>query len=576
MGAAHAIRDLALCDSVYTSFRDSVVGCTLRRLSGRRLLLQRVERRDYVVPQKYLDFGTVPGGTSRRSGDWPDGEAARPGEKQDPGSHSTHSPHSPGDDTIYVTWDGPDDPDNPKNWPLAKKLLYTTILSATTLELYMGSAIVSPVTDRLIAHFHTTEPKVELGVTLFVWGYGISSLCFGPMSETPSFRGRNYIYLATHFVYVCLQIPLGCCNHVGAYAALRLVSGLMASPPLCNGTASLADIWPAPQHTFALMTWSLAAVAGPYLGPLVGAAVANRPNTWRWVFWFQLIEGAAVLAVMLLLFPETSEHELLTRKARTLRRLTGNPRIASRAERHARRQSTAALLRYCFWYPIELVIREPVLALISLHIGLDYALVYIYLQAIPISLGGLYGFNGVQQGLAFLSLLVGAVSGCALYASYTYRRLVIPMRRGRTLTAEQTFVPAAIIGSVILPVGLLIFGWTSTPARWEPPVVFNSLVSCGIFMMLQPYLAYISALFPTRIASAIAGNTLVRCLISGAFPLFATVMYKHTAVPRFPVAWGCTILGFSAILLIALPVYLLFFGENIRMRTLKKYGAIPV
>lgn len=599
---------IRLRHTFYTLFRDSPVGQLLYHLSGRRRFRPRIEHPDYVIDKRYYDFGTSSladpektiehqtrsgAGSSSISGTENDttedgmakdeaglssGSAHTSAQEAplDSGSISSAKPTTPAsvwDDKIYVDWDGPDDPDNPKNWPFLKKVVYTALLALCTTSLYMGSAIVSPATPKLMEHFHTTETKVQLGITLFVWGYGISALCFGPMSETPYFRGRNHIYMFAEFVYSCLQIPLGLTNHVASYAVLRLLSGIMASPPLCTGAASLSDVWEYPYNLFALTCWSMGAVAGPYLGPLIGAALSNH-NSWRWIFWYNIIQSGSILAFMSVMFPETSEQELLTRRARSLRRVTGNPRIASRGERLLHEQSLLHIAKFISWYPIEIMMREPVLLLMNVHLGFVYSLVYIYLEAFPISLGGVFHFNSIQQGLSFLSLLAGSIVSVISYTFYLYFRLYKPMKAGKPNSPESVYVNAAILGATLLPIGLLIFGWTSTPPYWEPPVFLNIFVSIGIWLMFQNYISYIAALYPARIASAVASNTIVRCLMSGAFPLFATVMYKHTAIAKFPVGWGCTILGFSAIIMILLPIFLRWKGAWLRERSLKKYGAL--
>lgn len=597
--------------SLYTLFRDSPTGQVLYHLSGRRIFRPRIELESYVVDPKYYDFGEKNSADSdpdaspnndASSGSFSachrlENEEVREALELDGITESAQDPQTPSqrtlssgdaaavkaagtakfdsiwDDKIYVDWDGPDDPDNPKNWPFLKKTIYTFVLALCTTSLYMGASIISPATPKLMMQFHTTETKTQLGIALYIWGFGISALVFGPMSETPLFRGRNPIYVTVQFIYCCMQIPLGFANHVAPYAVLRLISGCTASPPLCNGAASLSDVWAFPYNLYALICWSMGAVAGPYLGPLIGAALSNH-NTWRWVFRFNIMMSGGMLATMLIAFPETSEQELLTRKARSLRRITGNPRIASRGERLQHQTSLLSVLKYVAWYPIEIMFREPVLLLINLHLGFVYSIIFIYLEAFPLALGGVFHFNSVEQGLSFLAMLVGVLIDVAGYLVYLYFRLYKPIKRGKPLSPEKVFASAAIFGATIFPIGLLIFGWTSTPGHWEPPVILNVFVSMGIWLMFQTYMSYIAALYPTRIASAIASNTLVRCLMSGAFPLFSTIMYKHTAIRKFPVGWGCSILGFSAIIMILLPVYLRIFGKKLRMKTLQKYGAL--
>lgn len=556
---------LRLRETFYTLFRDSYAGKLLYYISARRVCRPSVEHKNYVVPKKYLNIHSHNQKSSQA-----DAVSDLANEMISVRSNKLYG-ESNGELEVLTTWDDINDPDNPINWPFLKKAIVTIVLSMCTTSLYMGAAIVTPATEKLMSHFETTETKTQLGVTLFVWGYGISSLWFGPMSEIPIFGGRNHLYLVCQFLFVCFQIPLGFINHIAPYAVLRLLSGIVASPPLTNVGGSLHDMWGIPSVFFAMMVWNLGAVVGPYLGPIIGAALVNH-NSWRWIFWYLIIQAGSIFAVFCVLCPETSEQALLMRKASRLRRITGNSKITSRGELLQQSDRVTNVLGRIFWHPIKLTLHEPVLLLINVHLGLVYAIIYIYFEAFPLSFGNLFHFNLVQQGLAYLMLITGDLTCCIVFIPFYYHYLVKPIRNCEEPDPEVAFAVPSIFGSLLLAIGLLLFGWTSTPPYWEPPLFLNYLVAIGIWIMFQCYMSYIGALYPTKFASALASNTLIRCLLSGSFPLYASVMYKHTAIKNFPVAWGCTILGFSCIIFTILPTCLALYGKRLRLLTLRKYG----
>jgi len=76
-----------------------------------------------------------------------------------------------------------------------------------------------------------------------------------------------------------------------------------------------------------------------------------------------------------------------------------------------------------------------------------------------------------------------------------------------------------------------------------------------------PTQAYLIDAFPDHSASAMAASTLLRS-IGGAFlPLVGPPMYTSLGL-----GWGNSLLGFVAIALTPVPVFLIMYGEQMRKR----------
>lgn len=111
-----------------------------------------------------------------------------------------------------------------------------------------------------------------------------------PIQEMPYF-GRNPIYLIGLFLFVLFQVPVIFAKNIGTILVFRFFAGFVGSPALATGGASLmgeqqrrdlspahagsdqdshlADIFPMTSAGTALAVWSLGAVFGPILGPVV-------------------------------------------------------------------------------------------------------------------------------------------------------------------------------------------------------------------------------------------------------------------------------------------------------------------
>jgi len=118
---------------------------------------------------------------------------------------------------------------------------------------------------------------------------------------------------------------------------------------------------------------------------------------------------AAVTFLFLFCFlPETSSANILTRRARRLRELTGNDRLRC----HDEVEYAQTPLRVTAW---ETLVRpfvlnvEPIVLALNLYTSLIYALLYTWLESFSVVFEGVYGFKTGQEALSFLGLLVGAL-----------------------------------------------------------------------------------------------------------------------------------------------------------------------
>ncbi len=82
---------------------------------------------------------------------------------------------------------------------------------------------------------------------------------------------------------------------------------------------------------YGIALWVAAASMGPALGPVMGGFAAEA-KTWRWPLWIQVWLCAPVLVIMVFCLPETSAANILVRRARRLRKITGSESLRCKAE----------------------------------------------------------------------------------------------------------------------------------------------------------------------------------------------------------------------------------------------------
>ncbi|CUM68079.1 uncharacterized protein PRCAT00005794001 [Priceomyces carsonii] len=546
--------------------RDSFFGRLLYHTSDHKKFFKyKEEREDYVIPEKYLsgDFMQEYEGVNTE-----ESSVTLAGEIE---KASYRSPN------IIVDYDGPDDPDNPYNWPIYKKIFFISGIGFLTISVYMGSAIYTPGIDILMEDLGISRVKATLPLSMFVIGYGIGPMVFSPMSENAIF-GRTSIYIVTVFIFFIFQIPqsFGSATHsLTSLCVLRLLSGIFASPALGTGGASAGDVITASYMPMGIIAWSLAAVCGPTLGPLVGSALINGTNgLWIWTLRFMMIISCASFIFFGFTLPESLSKTILRRKAQRLRALTGNPNIKSEGELENEHMSISEVVVDTLWRPFEISFFEPVILLIDLYIALIYSILYLWFEAFPIVFIEVYRFTIVDLGVSYVSVTIGMLLGSSIYIGYIYyaytKKLLIGKHED---VSPEVFLPPTIAGSVIMPIGIFIFGWTASAGlHWIGPMIGAALFGMGGFVVIQALFNYMAMSFPRYIASVFGGNALFRSIMAGCFPLFGAPLFNNLKINKYPVGWGSTILACICVGMIAIPVTFYKFGPRIRAKS--RYSGI--
>lgn len=547
---------------LYEFVKASFWGRVIYHISGRTLFNYKEEKEGYILPEKYL-------GVSESQLESPHPLQELVGSRSEDSSSNDVKEKSEDDQYIVVTFDGDDDPDNPLNWPMKYKILLIIQIQLLTAFVYMASAIYTPGIEDIMKDMNINQTLATLPLTMFVFGYAIGPMIFSPLSENARF-GRTTIYIVTLFLFFILQIPTALVNDIASLSVLRLIAGFFASPCLATGGASLGDITHMPWIPVSISLWSIAAVCAPSLGPLIGGAMIDAKN-YHWTFWFVCFASGASLVVLSWFLPETYAKTILYRKADRLRALTGNDKIVSEGHLENMKLNMHEILIETLYRPFEIVIFEPVVFMINLYIGMVYSVMYLWFEALPIVFSETYHFTLVETGAAYVALEVGILVGACFFIPLTYRFFTKRLLNGEQLFPE-VFIPTAIFGGVLMPIGLIIFAWTATPSvHWIAPMIGTAVFAAGAFIVFQTLFNYLSMSFWKYLASVFAGNALFRSLMAGAFPLFGRALFVNLLTPKYPVAWGTMVLAFICIAMISIPV--VFYKNGPKLRARSKYAS---
>jgi DHA1 family multidrug resistance protein-like MFS transporter len=193
---------------------------------------------------------------------------------------------------------------------------------------------------------------------------------FSPLSEIPVI-GRNIPYMVSFGLFVILCVPTALANSYASLLVLRFLTGFMGSPCLATGGASMGDIYGLLKLPYALTAWVAAAFCAPAVGPLL-SGFSVVAEGWRWALWEVLWGSAPILVLMVVSMPETSASNILLRRARRLRQLTGNANLKSQGEIDQGQMSFSKVAVEQMWKPIEIFLKDPAVFFTNVYTSLIY------------------------------------------------------------------------------------------------------------------------------------------------------------------------------------------------------------
>jgi len=454
----------------------------------------------------------------------------------------------------YVTWDGPDDPQNPRNMTFARRWAIVATTGLMTFTVSFASSVFSTTTFVTAAKFNVSSEVMLLGLSLYVCGFAAGPMVWGPMSEA---FGRSRPMFFGMVCFCIFQIPVAVATNLETIFICRFLAGCFGSAPLAILGGMFVDFMEPVERGVATAVFAGAVFAGPVAGPVMGSFITHSYLGWRWTAWITLIMGAFFTIVAYITTPETYEPLLLRWKAERLRRETKDWTIHARSEEDDLALSTV-FSKYLL-KPLQMIVAEPILIILTLYMSLVYGILYLTFEAYPISFEFNRGWSPGLASLPFISIFIGVVLACAVIAVYTNTYYAKRMAITKRLNPEDR-LPPMVAGSIILPIGLFWFAWTSNPHinPW-PQIISGVFIGLGIILIFMSGVVYIIDVYLFNANSATAINTFVRSLVGAGFPMFASYMFEDLGVD-----WAASVLAFVCVALIPFPIIFWVFGKKIR------------
>lgn len=172
-----------------------------------------------------------------------------------------------------------------------------TALAPFAIDAYL------PAMGVLAASIGASIHHTELSISVFMAGFAIGQLLFGPVSDR---LGRKPVLLSGLVVFLLASLMLATVGTLTELLAWRFVQALGGGACVVNSAAIVRDCFSGKQAASVISTMAMIMMLAPLVAPLFGSALLYLSG-WRVIFVFLAGYAAFLLWLMSTQLPETRD-----------------------------------------------------------------------------------------------------------------------------------------------------------------------------------------------------------------------------------------------------------------------------
>ena len=413
------------------------------------------------------------------------------------------------------------------SYPQWKKWMILTVIFLVQVSTNFNTSLYGNAVSGISEEFGVSAQAARCGAMIFLVLYAFGCELWAPWSEE---FGRKPVIQASLFLVNIWQLPVALPPNFATIIVARGLGGLSSA----GGSVTLgmiADMFESDVQQYAVAYVVFSSVGGSVLGPIVGGFV-EQWLAWRWNIWIQLIFGVFVQVLHLVLVPETRSTIIMDRVAKRKRKSGENPNLYGPNELEPFKERFSAKEILVTWMrPFKMFLTEPIVLVLSLLSGFSDALIFMFIQSYALVYEN-WDFSILQIGLAFIPIGVGYVIAWLSFLPVIKRN--IKQRKDNPDDERIQYESRLwwlLYTAPCLPIGLIMFAWTSTgpPLHWIGSMVASAIIGIANYAIYMATIDYMICAYGPYSASATGGNGWSRDFLAGVLTLPATPFYtsKH-------------------------------------------------
>lgn len=277
---------------------------------------------------------------------------------------------------------------SPRAKPHPESLWIGGLLTALIALGQLSTAIYVPSMPSLVTDLGTTPQRVTLTLTIFLIGFAVSQLVFGPLSDR---YGRRAVLMGGLGLFLCANFACAFAPSIEALLFGRFLQSVGACSGAVLGRAIVRDIYGRDRAAKALAYIGVAFSVSPAISPIIGGYLQEWYG-WQANFFFLAAVTLLVWAAAWLLLEETN-----------------------------RQPDPTALNPYDMVRNYALLLRSPVFVRHMLALSLVFSGLMAFIAATPFLIIDTLGVRPAHYGLLSALAVFGTLAGNLSAGIFTMR-----------------------------------------------------------------------------------------------------------------------------------------------------------
>ena len=386
--------------------------------------------------------------------------------------------------------------------PDLQSVAVTALLTVLVALGQISTALYIPSMPSLVAALGTDMERVNLTFTIYLAGFAVSQLIYGPLSDR---YGRRRVLIGGLVLFLVSSLGCAVASTIEALIAGRLLQAVGACAGPVLGRAVVRDIYDQAGTARVMAYIGVAFAVSPAITPMIGGYLQVWFG-WRASFVFLAVAAALVLAAVWMMLDET------------------NPEPNPHATRPAEVARTFGML-----------VKSPAYLGHTLSVALIFSGLMAYTAAAPFIFIDRIGLTPDRFGMLAVFTVMGYLAG-----TLAAGRLTLSLGVERMVLAGNVL---ALAGGVAM-VAVALAGDLTIARVIAPMMVF--LVGMGI--VLPNGMAGAMGPFPKTAGAASALLGFFQMAVAAAASMVAGLFSHTTLVPLSLIVAGVAVLALATFL----------------------------
>ena len=175
-----------------------------------------------------------------------------------------------------------------------------TALAPFAIDAYLPAMGI--IAESVGASIHRTE----LSISIFLFGFALGQLCFGPLSDR---MGRKPVLLGGLVVFMLASLAITTVDSLSSLLAWRFVQALGGGACVVNSAAIVRDCFSGREAAKVMSTMAMIMMLAPLVAPAVGSLLLHVAGWWL-IFVFLAVYAGFLLWLLGTRLPETRDMSL--------------------------------------------------------------------------------------------------------------------------------------------------------------------------------------------------------------------------------------------------------------------------